>query len=108
MDRSAPIALIANTRTQDDYGVWRSEETARTVFANVKSASAKEFFEGGRNGLNPQFVFTMFRYDYNGESVVEYDGERYGVYRTYVRGTDTIELYAQRKGGTNRAKDNGG
>ena len=103
MDRSTPIRLIATPQTQDDSGVWRSgEETARTVFANVKSASAKEFFEGGRNGLNPQFVFTMFRYDYKGESVVEYGGARYGVYRTYVKGTDTIELYAERKGGVNR------
>lgn len=106
MDRSTPIALIGAFQTQDDCGVWRSAETARTVFANVKSASAKEFFEGGRNGLNPQFVFTVFRYDYNGESVVEYNGARYGVYRTYDKG-DFIELHAERKGGTNRGQSNG-
>lgn len=102
MDRSTPVNLIGAERTRDANGVWRSgTETVRAAFANVKSASAKEFFEGGRNGLNPQYVFTMFRYDYHGESVVEYDGQRYAVYRTYERG-DLIELHAERKGGTNR------
>lgn len=105
MDRSTPVCLISKPRQQDKDGVWRvGEETARAVFANVKSASSKEFFEGGRNGLNPQFVFTMFFYDYKGESVVEYGDARYGVYRTYRRGSDIIELHAERKGGTNRVQ----
>lgn len=101
------IDLISAPRTKDADGVWRpGKETARTVFANVESASAKEFFEGGRNGLNPQYVFTMFLYDYNDETIVKYDGNRYGVYRTYIKG-DTIELHAERKGGTNRDHHSG-
>lgn len=102
MDRSTPIGLIAAPRTRDEYGVLRAgEETVRTVFASVKSATGTEFHDGFRNGLNPQFVFTMFGPDYEGESVVEYGGSRYGVYRTYQRGGDLIELHAERKGGTN-------
>ena len=102
MDRSTPIELISAPRTRDGYGVLRAgEETARTVFANVKSATGTEFHDGFRNGLNPQFVFTMFRYDYDNESVVEYDGARYGVYRVWRRGGDLIELHAERKGGVN-------
>lgn len=107
MDRSTPIQLIKVMREKDAHGVERSAaETARAVFANVKSASAKEFFEGGRNGLNPQYVFTMFLYDYDNETIVEYDGVRYGVYRTYEKG-DMIELHAERKGGTNRDNHSG-
>lgn len=107
MNRSALIRLISVSRQQDKNGVWQFEENSRAVFANVKSASAHEFFEGGRNGLNPQYVFTMFAYDYRGEGVVEYDGARYGVYRTYRKSGDTVELYAERKGGTNRESDGG-
>lgn len=108
MDRSTPIQLIKVTREKDANGVERSAvETARAVFANVKSASAKEFFEGGRNGLNPQYVFTMFLYDYDNETIVEYNGARYGVYRTYERVGDMIELHAERKGGTNRDHHSG-
>lgn len=101
MDRSKVISLIAQTQVQDEFGVWRSTETSRTVFCSVNSVSRDEFFEGGRNGLNPEYQITMFAPDYNGESIIEYDGNRYGVYRTYYGRDDTIEIYVQRKGGLN-------
>ena len=108
MNLSSVIKLVDTPQTKDADGVWRTgAETARTVFANVKSASSKEFHEGFRNGLNPQFVFTMFLYDYKDESAVEYEGSRYSVYRTFCRGADMIELHAERKGGTNVVDCNG-
>jgi len=51
--------------------------------------------------LNPAYKMTMFSGDYDGESIVEYLGETFSVYRTYQSNTDTIELYVERKGGTN-------
>lgn len=101
MDRSDVITLISLTKSQDDYGVWREAEARHDVFCNVGSVTRAEFFDGGRNGLNPAYVFTMFFGDYNGERIVEYKGERFSIYRTYHARTDTIELYAERKGGTN-------
>jgi hypothetical protein len=44
----------------------------------------------------------MFRYDYNGETIIKYEGQRYSVYSTYFGRDDEIELYVERKGGTNR------
>ena len=108
MNRSTLIKLIKVAREKDAHGVEReSGETVRTVFANVQSAFLKEFHEGFRNGLNPQFVFTLFYYDYDNESVAEYDGARYGIYRTRRKGNDLIELFAELKGGTNRGNVNG-
>ena len=101
MDRSDVIDLINQRMVKDEYGVWSSEETKRTVFAKVRSVSASEFFDGGRNGLNPEYQFTMFGPDYQGERVVEYNSERFGVYRTYKTRNDMVELYVERKGGTN-------
>ena len=101
MDRSDVIKLISQTRTPDDYGRWIAKKTEKQVMCQVDSITRAEFFEGGRNGLNPEFKFTMFFGDYNGESVVEYQGKTYAVYRTYLRRTDIIELYVERKGGTN-------
>lgn len=103
MDRSTPITLIAETSTQDAYGVWRKTLTRRDVFAQVRSVSMTEFFDGGRNGLNPEFQFIVFSGDYEGERIVEYNGLTYSVYRTYQRRTDDLELYVERKGGTNNA-----
>lgn len=101
MDRSDVINLIATTQTQDQYGVWVPTTTSRRVYCNVSSVTRSEFFEGGRNGLNPEFRMTLFFGDYNGERIVEYKGQTYGVYRTYQGKNDTIELYVERKGGTN-------
>ena len=98
----AVIKLISRTRTTDDYGVQRISEVPREVFCQAYSVTRQEFFEGGRNGLNPSLVFKMFAPDYYGEEVIEYNGQRYGVYRTYyVPGEDYMEVYVERKGGLN-------
>lgn len=105
MDRSTVIKLIGVTREQDEYGVWRSTPTYREVFAQVDSVTRAEFFEAGRNGLNPEFRFTMFAGDYEGETMVEYAGKTYAIYRTFFARNDTLELYVERKGGTNGKED---
>jgi hypothetical protein len=43
----------------------------------------------------------MFRYDYEGEKLLEYNGKEYSIYRTYCpHDSDDIELYVERKTGT--------
>lgn len=101
MDRSDVVKLIKVITARDEYGVYQKTEEAREVYCSVDSVTQTEFFEGGRNGLNPEYRITLFRYDYDDESVVEYDGKRYGVYRTYHGKDDTLELYVERKGGVN-------
>ena len=94
------IKLILFTTQQNEYGVVEETAYEKEIFCKVDSVTRQEFFEGGRNGLNPSFVFTIFTGDYNEDCVIEYKGNRYGVYRTYtVPGTDYMELYAERKGG---------
>lgn len=106
MDRSNVIILIGTKKEQDDYGVWHEIPERRLVFCNVQSVTRNEFFEGGRNGLNPQYAFTIFFADYNGETMVEFNDQTYAVYRTFLRRDDTLELYVERKGGTNgKAQD---
>ena len=101
MDRSDTITLIGETVTADSSGVERSTPTSRTIFAQVDNITRAEFFEAGRAGLNPQFKFVVFAGDYEGETIVKYNGKRYAVYRTYLARDDRLELYAQREGGTN-------
>lgn len=99
MDRSTPIYLIGTTYTEDEYGVLQPTTTRRLAYANVTSVSASEWFEGGRNGLNPEWRFTMFAPDYHGEDVVEFNGARYAIYRTYQQRTDMVELYCEKRKG---------
>lgn len=100
MDRSQVITLVGVTYETDSIGQKIKVETQRDVFCNISSVSATEYFEGGRNGLNPQYRATMFRYDYNNELVVILNNARYSVYRTYIGRNDTIELYLEKKAGT--------
>lgn len=99
MDRSNVIYLISETFTQDEYGVQQSTQTERMVFCNVASVSQREWFEGGRIGLNPEYQMTMFAHDYAGEQLLKFNGVIYAIYRTYLTDTDEIELYVQRKQG---------
>lgn len=99
MDRSNVIYLISETYSQNEYGILEKSTDKKKVYCQVNSVSASEFFEGGRAGLNPDYRITMFRYDYDGEKLLEYGGEEYSIYRTYIARNDEIELYVERKGG---------
>ena len=101
MDRSTPIYLVRETKTQNEIGEWvPPTETLRKVYANVSSVSASEYFSASQIGLNPEIRFTMFAHDYDGELIIEYNGIRFSVYRIYRATTDKMELYAQREAGT--------
>lgn len=99
MDRSNVCYLITETATQDEYGVMQTTETERMVFCNVSSVTQREWFEGGRSGLNPELRVTMFAYDYGNEELVKVNNIIYSIYRTYITDHDEIELYLQRRHG---------
>lgn len=104
MDRSDVITLLKTTLTVDEYGVERRQTEGRDVFCQVDSVTRSEFFEGGRNGLNPEYRFRIFEGDYQDEVEVVYHGKTYSVYRTYHERNDVLELYVERKGGSNGAE----
>lgn len=90
------ITLVTQTITTDKYGNEVAKETERTVFCEVDSISQTEFYAAANTELNPEYKFTIFFGDYEGEEVVVFNGARYSVYRTYRAG-DNLELYAERK-----------
>lgn len=99
MDRSRVLTLLSESYQPDNIGQPIPAETRKDVFCNLTRVSASEFFEAGRAGLKPEYRATMFSHDYEGEEIVELDGLRYGVYRTYLGKNETIELYLERKAG---------
>lgn len=90
------ITLITQTITTDKYGNEEATETERTVYCEVDSISQTEFYAAANTELNPEYRFTIFFGDYEGESLVKFNGARYSVYRTYRTGDD-LELYTERK-----------
>lgn len=83
MIKATTIDLISENPSA--HGVFDSpEDTSTTVFAEVMSASQNEFYKALANGLEPELVFMLTDYgDYDGQKVLEYDGKRMRVIRTY-------------------------
>ena len=100
MKKRDVINLVSYSWTTDEFGVRKKEfPIKKEVIVYVESVTGSEYFQGGANGLRPQYRFTMFAPDYDGQEIVEYDGELYSVYRTYLNKTFELELYVERRKG---------
>lgn len=99
MDRSDTINLISETYTTDSIGRRIPVETSRMVFCSIGSITQSEFFEAGQSGISPEYRVTMNDTEYNGEKIAELNSVRYGIYRTFRRKNELIELYLERKVG---------
>lgn len=101
------LYLFTTTYAKNSYGVPVPTNTKQEVFCELLSITRQEFFNAGLNGFKPSYAFRMFAGDYEGQSIVEYRGQTYSVYRTYLDG-DYIELYVELKGGTNGQEGDSG
>ena len=102
MNKAITIDLISQTYTTDVIGQRVATEKTNKVFGTLQSISRAEwtsYSSTGRSGLVPAYMVTVFMGDYNGESIAEYDGKRYGIYRTYERDDELVELYLEKKAG---------
>lgn len=93
--------LILPVCQKDELGqMIPSGESKTEIYVTEKSVTGTEWHEAGRDGINAQIVLKTPYINYNGEEVVEYNGKRYGVYRTYrPQNSDVIELYLEKKAG---------
>ena len=103
MDRSEVIYLISETYQTDEIGQKIPAPVSRKVYASRESVTRAEWFAAGEAGLQPEYKLTMFEPDYHGEKIVQMtiNGqlESFGVYRTYRRKNETLELYVEHKVG---------
>lgn len=93
------LVLIGLSYTADEIGNQVAEETRRDVFCEISSISRAEWYDAGRNGMRPAFRATVNFDDYADETLVEHDGKRYAVYRTYAKTPALLELYLEEKAG---------
>lgn len=93
------IQLIKQTVSTSTYGIEEMTETEREVFCRVDSITQTEFYQAADTQINPEYRFTVFFGDYEGEMLLAFNDSRYSIYRTYRTGDD-LELYAERKVGT--------
>ena len=71
-------------------------DVSRTVFCRVASIGMKEFYEASARDFFPEMKFILTDYlDYDNERLVEYNGQRYTVLRTYRTGQE-LEIVVTR------------
>lgn len=91
------LTLIATTNGVDEYGDPVVTHDRREVFCRVASIGQKEFYQAHAVGLQPEMKFVLADYlDYNGEALVEYEGQQFRVLRTYRTGQE-LELVCYRE-----------
>ena len=79
------ITLILRTPGSDAV-------TKRDVFAGLRSIGQAEFYAAYAVDVHPEAKFVLADYlDYNGETLLDHNGRRYRVLRTYRTGQE-LEL----------------
>ena len=72
------------------------ESEPRQVFANRLEIYSNEHYQAKQSGVTIQYKFEVRSVDYEGEEVVEYNGERYDVERGFEK-SEFIELTLKRQ-----------
>lgn len=99
MTKIRNIKLIKTVETLDELNQPVTTETTKDTVAELRSITRTEYFQGRQGGLAPDLSFLVSVFDYDGEGIVEYNGKRYAVYRTYEDDDNYVELYTQIEGG---------
>lgn len=96
MNKIANVKLISQNISYSEIGVPVSTSSTTELIGNFQTVSAQEFYRGGELGIKPEFIIKVWDAEYNGETLLEYDGKRYIIYRTYLASDGRRELYCQK------------
>lgn len=86
------ITLISQSLTHDSIGQQIPQETGNTVICTVSSITRNEWITANQKSLSAAYLCKVFFRDYAAETIAEFRGKRYEIYRTYQAG-DKVELY---------------
>ena len=71
-------------------------ETKREVFCGFRSIGMREFYQASATDFHPELKLVLADYlDYDGETLADYNGQRYRILRTYRTGLE-LELTLER------------
>ena len=75
---------------------YGQEDIKREVFCTFRSIGMKEFYAANSTDFHPELKLVLADYlDYNGETLADYNGQRYRILRTYRTGQE-LELTLER------------
>ena len=93
MNEFGEITLCKKTSYQDCIGQAIDEAVEeRTIQCEVDSIGRGEWITAQQGGFQSEIMVRVFSASYNGESLAQYCGKTYEIYRTFQSG-DQNELY---------------
>ena len=93
MNKYGEITLCRRSTQQDSIGQAIDDSfEMRTIQCEVSSVGRSEWITAQQGGYQSEIMVIVFSASYNGESVAQYNGKTYEVYRTFQTG-DRTELY---------------
>ena len=93
MNKYGEITLCVKRAVQDCIGQAIDEAVEeRTIQCEVDSIGRGEWITAQQGGFQSEIMVRVFSASYNGESLAQYCGKTYEIYRTFQSG-DQTELY---------------
>jgi hypothetical protein len=90
------LTLINQTYIEDEIGNQTPTEIKTVVYCGLKSIGRTEFYNAFANGLKPELIFNINKFEYSGEQLIEFESKKYKVIRTYSNDFEKIELTCEK------------
>lgn len=82
---------------QDDIGNEIIVDPVRLpILCGKKSIGRNEYYNAATAGMRPEIVFVIHGYEYDGQTLVEFEEKQYNVVRTYQVDFEELELTCER------------
>lgn len=85
--------LVSISTTENDYGETSTIETKTNMFCSELPIMSNEFHNASQNGIKAQQLLCVYSSQYKGQLFVDYQSERYSIYRHFPRTDGYTELY---------------
>lgn len=93
--------LVNEVVLKDATAQSKTKKTYTTVIGKQKSVYQNEFYKAEQAGIRSEGIVETSAFVYNGQRILMINQREYAIYRTFLVGTDRIELYYGERVGTN-------
>jgi len=90
------VTLIKEATVYDDLGNPTKTEVKTPILCDLRSIGRNEFYSAAVQGMKPDIAFVIYSFEYDDQNIVEFEGKRYTVLRTYGSDWETVELTCER------------
>lgn len=96
MRRDQVIYLIPTNLEKNTLGdVVPIPGEPRRLLAEKKSIRQSEFYQAAATDYKPELTFVIWPHEYKGESILEYKGKEYNIFRTFEKNFKELELVCE-------------